>query len=123
MKSNVQGSTVGSSSRRSLRGVLPLLLALTFLYNPFFVAASSQVSPSVSHLPSYRADLAAAEFLKFKSDVKIDVEFVAGQDLAVLVLPVPGFDGSATYAKSGHEPVAHQVLSVANIWFRPPPVA
>jgi hypothetical protein len=105
------------------RAVLCLLLAITFLYNPFFVAVPSQVFPSVSHLPSYRANVASSELLKFKSDVEISVEFAVEQDLTSLVLPVPAPARVPSYTHPTDERGSHQVLSTANIWFRPPPVA
>ncbi len=110
-------------SQRPLRAFLCLLLAVTFLYNPFFVAVPSQVFPSVSHLPSYRANVASSELLKFKSNVEIVVEFVVEQGIAAVVLPASVPAGTGSYEQPTDERVKHQVLSIANIWFRPPPIA
>ena len=106
-----------------LRTVLCLLLAVTFLYNPFFVAVPSRSFPSVSHLPSYRANVASSELLKFKSDVEIAVEFVVGQESRDLAVPDTEPARDLSYEHPTDERVSHQVLSSANIWFRPPPVA
>lgn len=116
-------STGEALSKRPLRAFLCLLLAVTFLYNPFFVAVASQVFPSVSHLPSYRANVASSELLKFKSNVEIAVAFVVEQDMAAVVLPASAPARTGSYEQPTDERVTHQVLGIANIWFRPPPVA
>jgi hypothetical protein len=106
-----------------LRTALCLLLAVTFLYNPFLVAVPSQTFPSVSHLPSYRANVASSELLKFKSDIEIAVEFVAEQDSPNLAVSDPEPARVLSYGHPTDERVSHQVFSSAKIWFRPPPVA
>lgn len=107
---------------RSARALLCLLLAVTFLYNPFFVVSSSSTVTSVCHLPSFRADLASSELLKFKSDVQIAVLFVVDRHFPDFVAPAIPLDCKQFNIRPADEPVSPQVLSVANIWFRPPPV-
>ncbi|HET9802662.1 MAG TPA: hypothetical protein VFP96_05460 [Candidatus Acidoferrum sp.] len=115
--------TGGFVVRCPWRTVLCLLLAVTFLYNPFFVAVRSQTLLSVSHLPSYRANVASSELLKFKSDVEIAVEFIFEQDSPSLVVSDSEPARVLSYGRPTDEVVSHQVFSSANIWFRPPPVA
>ena len=113
----------GSAQPLSARHLLCLLLALTFLYNPFLGAASSVHYPSVSHPPSFRATVASSELLKFLP--KQDVEVLAVQEVAVVLLALvitPNLDSSARLEVTD-TPIFVRHLPVGNLWFRPPPVA
>lgn len=105
------------------RGWLCLLLAISFLFNPFLTISSSSFGTIVSHQPSFRATVASSEFLKFAPQEKT-------ADLAVpeskpprestVVTPVIGF---FAFLCDSQEPYAPQTILVGSIWFRPPPVA
>jgi len=107
---------------RRWRAFFCAALSVTLLYNPFFVASSSHVLPSVDHLPSYRADVASSELLKFKSNCEIAVQFVVESELPGLVLPTLSEGRTFLHVRSADERVDHQVFSTGNTWFRPPPV-
>jgi len=105
------------------RHLLCLLVALTFLYNPFLGASSLAPYPSVSHPPSFRATVASSELLKFKP--KESGEFQAVQNDEVVLLSVamaPDLDDFSR-VEITDAPIFLQHLSVGNLWFRPPPIA
>lgn len=105
-----------------MRSLLCLLLAVTFLHNPFFAPTSSFSGPSVSHLPSFRATVASSELIKFKPKEIIDALTIAKAELPLLagiLLPQPN---SLVLHDDSNEPVPIQHFSVGNLWFRPPPV-
>src|SRR5262250_652142 len=80
---------VGSCGRRvSVRHLLCLLLALTFLYNPFLGAPSLAPCPSISHPPSFRATVASAEFLKFKPKDHGEIQVVQSDYVVLLAVAI-----------------------------------
>lgn len=104
------------------RGWLCLLLAVSFLFNPFLTASSSSLGITVSHLPSFRANVASSEFLKFAPKEKV-VEFPAS-NCAVAIefwLSAPLPDAFAQLLES-EGPAAMLYSPVGFVWFRPPPV-
>lgn len=103
--------------------LLCLLLATTFVFNPFFVASASHGFPSFNHLPSYRANVASSELLKFRSEVEVAAILdVASEVLNFVVAPVVQKQ-AVPRVRPIDEVVIPQVLSIGNIWFRPPPIA
>jgi hypothetical protein len=105
------------------RDWLCLLLAITFLYNPFLAASASFGGLSVCHLPSFRATVAHSEFLKFLPKEKSDSIEVSECDLQGLpALPEPHLNTSIRPVDAD-EPVHPVYLPIGNSWFRPPPAA
>jgi hypothetical protein len=105
------------------RGWLCLLLAVSFLFNPFLTAFSSSFGITVSQRPSYRATVASSELLKFAPKERV-VEF-AVSDCAVasefcFSAPLP--DAFAQLLEA-EVPAAALYSPVGFVWFRPPPVA
>ena|SRR5262252_1091448 len=104
------------------RSWLCLLLAISFLFNPFLAASTSGYGTIVNHLPSFRATVASSELLKFTPEQKIgehvsfECELPSWFGLSPLTLDRPALlietkvPAAARYASSG------------NIWFRPPPI-
>jgi hypothetical protein len=98
-----------------------LLLAITFLYNPFLAASAAPLGRSVSHLPSFRATVASSELLKFKPQEVIDAVTIAEVELSSLVsLPAP--QRSPLVLRDSSEPVPTQCFIAGSLWFRPPPL-
>lgn len=105
------------------RDWLCLLLAVTFLYNPFLVASSSSFGLSVRHLPSFRATVAYSEFLKFKPKEKSDTVAVPACELQELSNLPPAYPSTSTHRGDAEELIPSWYFPVGNLWFRPPPVA
>ncbi len=103
------------------RGWLCLLLAITFLYNPFLAASSWNSGQSVSHLPSFRATVASSELLRFKPKEKF--ESLSAPELEVVrtsIVSVPEPNAIREIVEAP-EPTALQVFREGNLWFRLPP--
>lgn len=107
---------------RGRRGWLCLLLAVTFLFNPFLAASTSTFGTIVNHLPSFRATVASSELLKFAPQQKIgqltstECELPNWFSLSPLTL-----DRLALLIET-KVPAATRYASSGNTWFRPPPV-
>ena len=105
------------------RDWLCLLVAVTFLYNPFLAASLSYNGLSVCHLPSFRATVAHSELLKFKPKELNDrlaapeCELQGQSRLPLLYVK------TSTLQVDAGEPLPARYLPVGNLWFRPPPVA
>jgi hypothetical protein len=104
-------------------GWLCLLLAISFLFNPFLAASSSSFGTTVSHLPSFRATVASSELLKFAPKEKVDELPVSDCDVASECrFPVLLSDASKGLGEA-EEPAVSLYSPVCFVWFRPPPVA
>jgi len=104
------------------RSWLCLLLATSFLFNPFLAASTSGFGTMVNHLPSFRATVASSELLKFTPQQKI------GEN-ASLECELPNWFGLSPLTLDRlallietKAPSAALCPSSGNIWFRPPPV-
>ena len=105
------------------RGLLCLLLAISFLFNPFLSASSSILGTIISHQPSFRATVAASELMKFAPQEKtanLEIPEYALSGSFAFPSPVVGFFSLLGDRQSIAVPGN---LLVGNIWFRPPPVA
>ncbi|MBS1841952.1 MAG: hypothetical protein JSS69_16280 [Acidobacteria bacterium] len=105
------------------RAWLCLILAISFLFNPFFAISSSSFGTIVSHLPSFRATAASLELLKFAPREK-------APDLLLVESGLPAeFAGTrpdiGEFASTGDTQEFSIPLNflVGSIWFRPPPAA
>ena len=102
------------------RGVMCVLLAALFLYNPFLNMAASANGLAVAHRDSNRSTVGSGEFQHFtptdSQDSSVPEIAVVGFWRMDTVLPVvsyiPQFDP---------QPRARRTL-FAELWFRPPPV-
>jgi len=105
-------------------GWLCLLLAISFLFNPFLAASSSSFGTTViSHLPSFRATVASSDLLKFTPKEKVDELPVSDCDVvSEYRFPVLLSDASRRLSEA-EEPAASLYSPVCFVWFRPPPVA
>jgi hypothetical protein len=113
----------GPTLQSSVRHLLCLLLALTFLYNPFLGATPSAKYPSVSHPPSFRATVASSELLKFKPKEQGEIQVVQHQDFALPAVAVASDSNNPVRFAIAGAPSLVQHLPSGNLWFRPPPVA
>jgi len=111
----------GSSRFLSVRHLFCLLLALTFLYNPFLGASSSAPCPSISHPPSFRATVASSELLKFKPKDHGEIQVVQSDYVVLLAVAIAHDLGDSTCVEIAAAPIFVQHLSAGNLWFRPPP--
>ncbi|MDQ1406947.1 MAG: hypothetical protein QOG55_2576 [Acidobacteriaceae bacterium] len=106
------------------RGWLCLLLAISFLFNPFLAVSSSSLGTTVSHLPSFRATVASSELLlKFAPKEKV-LEFVVSDCVVAsescFLTPLPDAFSQLLEVEG---PAAALYSPVGFVWFRPPPVA
>jgi len=116
--------TIQSGSKLALsrgRGLLCMLVAITFLYNPFLGTASALGGRSVSHLPSFRATVASLELLKFAPEEKRETPAVQECDVQApaVVAPVCPETTFPAFSSSEYRPV--QFVPKGNLFFRPPP--
>jgi hypothetical protein len=102
-------------------GWLCLLLAITFLYNPFLATSSWLNGQSVSHLPSFRATLASSELLKFKPEEKSETAAVPDCDVQELVDFTPVVEATAFREPDTNKIVHARFLPTGSLFFRPPP--
>ncbi len=102
-----------------------LLLAITFLYNPFLAASPAPLGRSVSHLPSFRATLASAEFLKFKPREKFEAPSAPECDVVgLLALAVmTRMSVPISHLASVEDVGPLYPFFEGSLWFRPPPGA
>jgi len=105
------------------RGWLCLLLAISFLFNPFLAISSSSFGTIVSHLPSFRATVASSELLKFAPQERAADLAVPESELPQESAVVTRVIGFFSFLGDSQEPSVPQNFLVGSIWFRPPPVA
>jgi len=96
-----------------------LLLALSFLYNPYLTAQVSGSALNVRHPLSHRATVGSSELERYaplaNQDVHPIVDFAFAETFAVPTL------ASSFFLPHGRELLRpHQVLR-GGLWFRPPP--
>jgi hypothetical protein len=103
------------------RDWLCLLVAVTFLYNPFLAASLSSNGLSVCHLPSFRATVAHSELLKFKPKELNDRLAAPECDFRAQAVLSPVYVSAPTQSSNVGEPIPTQDFVVGNLWFRPPP--
>ena len=100
---------------------LCLLLAVLFLYNPFFTIYGSPSDLSFRHPLSMRGTLASSELRRsLVKEVKPKVETPQEADLGVLEFSVASEIG--TFIPEEESLVPNQEILSASLWFRPPPV-
>lgn len=100
---------------------LCLLLAFSFLYNPFMAAAASGGGLNVSHAASYRATVAASELQQLAPMDDGNAAFVSSFFFVVDAGPVLPEPLSQVLLSSALELSAPQPIFSSNLWFRPPP--
>jgi hypothetical protein len=97
-----------------------LVLAVLFLYNPFFTIYSSSGVPAVRHPPSYRGTVASSELRRSvvkQVQPKIDATEEAIFD--AVTLPETAYRDSVVVAYELPRSMQEAVLE--SLWFRPPP--
>jgi len=104
------------------RVVLCLLIAITFLYNPFLGAASGLSGRTVSHLPSFRATVASLELLKFAPEEKQETAAAQECDVQAPIVLVPVRPETTFPVSRASEYRPLQFVPKGNLFFRPPPV-
>lgn len=103
------------------RGVVCLLVAISFLYNPFLGTASVMGGRTVNHLPSFRATVASLELLKFAPEEKRETAAIQECDVQVPVVLAPVSVETTFPAPSASEYRPVQFVPKGNLFFRPPP--
>ena len=103
------------------RSWLCLLVAITFLYNPFLATSSCLNGQRVSHLPSFRATVASLELLKFKPEEKSEPAAVPDCDVQAPTVLSPLSVETEFGPFEVSEPVRAEFLPTGNLFFRPPP--
>jgi hypothetical protein len=104
------------------RGLVCLLLTLSFLFNPYLTALGSGVGMNLRHPASHRATVGSSELEKFSPQAGQDsFEFAAHFFTDVLsILPNKT---SFFFLPVGREHLPRLEFFCANLWFRPPPAA
>lgn len=115
--------TGGIARRVAPRHLVCLLLALTFLYNPFLGASSPVKYPSISHPPSFRATVASSELLKFKPKEGGEVQVDQKEEVVLLDAATPAVSDNFGTFEIADARVFVRLLPAGKLWFRPPPVA
>ena len=105
------------------RVVLCLLVAITFLYNPFLGSASALSGRTVSHLPSFRATVASLELLKFAPEEKRETATAQECDVQTPIVLAPVRPETTFPASRASEYRPVQFVPKGNLFFRPPPAA
>lgn len=108
---------------KGMKAMVCLLLACSFVYNPFLASEHYSAVLSVHHLPSYRATVASDELLKFKSGGNHDplaAPILLRLTFLFLLQAPQGAGNSMPYPEVALLP---DVLLSADLWFRPPPAA
>jgi hypothetical protein len=105
------------------RSWLCLVLAISFLFNPFWAISASSFGTIVSHLPSFRATVASSELLKFAPQQKIGEH--ASPECALpcwfgLSALTPDTPAQLKLTETQNSAAASLAPS-GNVWFRPPP--
>jgi len=103
------------------RGVLCLLIAITFLYNPFLGTTSALGGRTVSHLPSFRATVASLELLKFAPEEKQETAAAQECDVQAPIVLAPLHLETTFPAFRASEYRPAQFVPKGNLFFRPPP--
>jgi hypothetical protein len=104
-----------------LRAVLCLLLAVLFLYNPFFSIHSGSSALRVQHPPSYRATIASSELgCSTVGQAKLQVPILA----AVIFHALSALVATDAYVRKPQDDSRLPALPIFSnsLWFRPPPV-
>jgi hypothetical protein len=114
--------------RPSLQNSAPLyifvcvLLALSFLFNPYLFAPGSEGGLHVRHHASYRATVGSSELEKCSPPVGQDSrEFVAHFVVGILSV-LPDAPSHSPLFSRPELPLGRE-LFCSNLWFRPPPAA
>jgi hypothetical protein len=112
-----------SSEKRAGRyGWICLLLALSFLYNPYLMALGSGLSLNVRHSASHRATVGASELQHLAPMSSWEAQ-PAADVIAIGLLYVVPDRNSGTFVIDTREALPPQELFFANLWFRPPPAS
>ena len=97
-----------------------LLLALSFLYNPFLAAAASESGLNVRHTASHRATVGASE-LQQLAPMGDERSYLLTDLFALEVLLVLPELASEFFLPSAGELLPPHKMFCSNLWFRPPP--
>jgi hypothetical protein len=102
--------------------VLCLALVALLLHNPYLAAPAISGGLNVSHLPSYRATVAASELLRFTPAEGQDVAVPVVLFFSAILQPLQTDRCQPRVNQSQIVPAAQQYWD-ASLWFRPPPSA
>jgi hypothetical protein len=105
------------------RWLLCLLVAITFLYNPFLGTASELGVPNVNHPPSFRATVASLEMLKFTPKEKNETVVAPDGDVQSATVVAPLGEETRVEEIRASAPAPSKFLPQGNLFFRPPPAA
>lgn len=96
-----------------------LLLAISFLYNPYVIAHCSAGTLDVRHPLSHRATVGASELEKYSPVAGIDVDLPVSLWL-VGALALPGIM-LCRFTPDQYDLALPQASPRGSTWFRPPP--
>jgi hypothetical protein len=111
-----------TSTVRSRRVWLCVLLAALFLYNPFLAGVGTFDGLNLRHPPSNRATIGSSELQQFKV---ADGRSTFAIPEAASIEPFASLpDRSAAFSEGTSEDIfPSQQFLCASLWFRPPPVS
>jgi hypothetical protein len=98
-----------------------LLLAVLFLYNPFFTIYNSPGVRSVSHPLSFRGTVASSE-LRRSLVTKVQPQTVALDEAVLDAVRLPEASSPSAVAMPDEPLRSTQEAVLEGLWFRPPPL-
>ncbi|HYL61068.1 MAG TPA: hypothetical protein VE077_00480 [Candidatus Methylomirabilis sp.] len=101
-------------------GWVCLLLALSFLYNPFLMAAASGKGLNVRHSASHRATVGVSELQQLAPMGDERTHLFTHFAVIKVFVALPEVS-SGIFLPGAKQPLAPQKLFCSNLWFRPPP--
>jgi hypothetical protein len=100
---------------------LCLLLAVSFLYNPYLIAPGSGIGLNVRHSASHRATVGASELQQLAPMSSWEAHPIGDAILVAQFSASP--DTNSRYFVATRDTAISRKFFCSSLWFRPPPAA